>query len=97
VSDHFSARQGVEDDHMNTHLYGRPHYRTLRAWDILEASWPPKVQSSPRHLRRLAKWLPGAGSNQRAWGWNTAQVLIPSRPRLVAIVKVQPRTATTRT
>jgi len=41
VSDHFSARQGVEDDHMNIICMGGRTIGPYAAWDILERSWPP--------------------------------------------------------
>ena len=37
VSDHFSARQGVEDDHMNIICMGGRTLGPFAAWDILEA------------------------------------------------------------
>ena len=36
VSDHFSARQGVEDDHMNIICMGGRTIGPYAAWDILE-------------------------------------------------------------
>ena len=36
VSDHFSARQGVEDDHMNVICMGGRSIGSFVAWDILE-------------------------------------------------------------
>src|SRR5882724_10680178 len=37
VSDHFSSRQGVEDDHMNIICMGGRTVGPYAAWDILEA------------------------------------------------------------
>jgi ribose 5-phosphate isomerase B len=55
VSDHFSARQGVEDDHMNVICLGGRTTGSFLAWDILEAYLAAKFSQAPRHLRRLAK------------------------------------------
>jgi ribose 5-phosphate isomerase B len=55
VSDHFSARQGVEDDHMNVICMGGRTLGPFAAWDILEAFLAAKFSQEPRHLRRLAK------------------------------------------
>jgi ribose 5-phosphate isomerase B len=55
VSDHFSARQGVEDDHMNIICMGGRTIGPFAAWDILEAFLAGKFSLAPRHLPRLAK------------------------------------------
>jgi ribose 5-phosphate isomerase B len=55
VSDHFSARQGVEDDHMNVICLGGRTTGPFLAWDILEAFLAAEFSQAPRHLRRLAK------------------------------------------
>jgi ribose 5-phosphate isomerase B len=55
VSDHFSARQGVEDDHMNIICMGGRTIGPFTAWDILEAFLAAEFSQAPRHLRRLAK------------------------------------------
>jgi ribose 5-phosphate isomerase B len=55
VSDHFSARQGVEDDHMNIICMGGRALGNFAAWDILEAFLAAGFSQFPRHLRRLAK------------------------------------------
>jgi len=55
VSDHFSARQGVEDDHMNIICMGGRTLGPFAAWDILEAYLAAEFSQAPRHLRRLAK------------------------------------------
>ena len=55
VSDHFSARQGVEDDHMNIICMGGRTIGPFAAWDILEAFLAAKFSMDPRHLRRLGK------------------------------------------
>jgi ribose 5-phosphate isomerase B len=55
VHDHFSARQGVEDDHMNIICMGGRTLGPYAAWDILEAFLAAEFSQAPRHLRRLAK------------------------------------------
>jgi ribose 5-phosphate isomerase B len=55
VSDHFSARQGVEDDHMNIICMGGRTLGPFAAWDILEGYLAAEFSQEPRHLRRLAK------------------------------------------
>jgi ribose 5-phosphate isomerase B len=55
VSDHFSARQGVEDDHMNIICMGGRTIGPFAAWDILEAFLAAEFSLAPRHLRRLGK------------------------------------------
>jgi ribose 5-phosphate isomerase B len=55
VSDHFSARQGVEDDHMNIICMGGRTIGPFAAWDILEAFLAAEFSQASRHLRRLGK------------------------------------------
>ena len=55
VSDHFSARQGVEDDHMNIICMGGRTIGPFAAWDILEAFLAAEFSLAPRDLRRLGK------------------------------------------
>jgi len=55
VNDHFSARQGVEDDHMNIICMGGRVTGPFAAWDILEAFLAAEFSQAPRHLRRLGK------------------------------------------
>jgi ribose 5-phosphate isomerase B len=55
VSDHFSARQGVEDDDMNIICMGGRTIGPFAAWDILEAFLAATFSNAPRHLRRLEK------------------------------------------
>jgi len=55
VSDHFSARQGVEDDHMNIICMGGRTLGPYAAWDILEQFLSAEFSQAPRHLRRLGK------------------------------------------
>ncbi len=55
IHDHFSARQGVEDDHMNILSMG---WRTVGpevAWDLVQAFLAAEFSQDARHLRRLSK------------------------------------------
>jgi len=55
ITDHFSARQGVEDDHMNIICLGGRITGPELAWDLVEAYLAAKFSEAPRHLRRLSK------------------------------------------
>jgi len=55
IHDHFSARQGVEDDHMNILCMGGRTVGPEVAWDLVSAYLESAYSSEPRHLRRLAK------------------------------------------
>ncbi len=55
INDHFSAWQGVEDDHMNIICMGGRAIGAYAGWDILEAFLGAEFSQAPRHLRRLAK------------------------------------------
>jgi len=55
ILDHFSARQGVEDDHMNILCLGGRVQGTSAAWDLVETFLAAQYSQAPRHLRRLAK------------------------------------------
>jgi len=55
ISDHFSARQGVEDDHMNLISLGGRVLGMLAAWDLVEAFLAAEFSQAERHLRRLRK------------------------------------------
>lgn len=55
VGDHFSARQGVEDDHMNILCMGGRTTGPYTAWDLLEAFLAAQYGQADRYLRRLAK------------------------------------------
>jgi ribose 5-phosphate isomerase B len=55
VHDHFSARQGVEDDHMNIICMGGRTVGPAVAWDVAEAFLDARFSQADRHLRRLAK------------------------------------------
>ena len=55
IHDHFSAKQGVEDDHMNILCMGGRTVGPLVAWDLVETFLSAKFSQEPRHLRRLGK------------------------------------------
>ena len=55
IHDHFSARQGVEDDHMNIICMGGRTVGPAVAWDLLEAFLTARFSQAERHLRRLGK------------------------------------------
>jgi ribose 5-phosphate isomerase B len=55
IEDHFSARQGVEDDHMNIICLGGRAIGPFVAWDLVEAFLGAEFSQAPRHLRRLGK------------------------------------------
>src|SRR5215470_3310500 len=55
IHDHFSARQGVEDDHMNILCMGGRTVGPAVAWDLVEAFLAAEFSQAPRHLRRLGK------------------------------------------
>ena len=55
IHDHFSAKQGVEDDHMNILCMGGRTVGAEVAWDLVQTFLTAELSSAPRHLRRLAK------------------------------------------
>src|SRR5581483_11814070 len=55
ITDHFSARQGVEDDHMNIICLGGRVTGPMLAWDLVEAFLAAEFSKAERHLRRLSK------------------------------------------
>ena len=55
IHDHFSAKQGVEDDHMNILCMGGRTVGPEVAWDLVKTFLAAEFSSAPRHLRRLAK------------------------------------------
>ena len=55
ITDHFSARQGVEDDHMNVICLGGRITGPMLAWDLVEAFLAAEFSQAERHLRRLGK------------------------------------------
>jgi len=55
IHDHFSAKQGVEDDHMNILCMGGRTVGPAVAWDLLQTFLAAEFSQAPRHLRRLGK------------------------------------------
>ncbi len=55
IHDHFSARQGVEDDHMNILSMGGRTVGPEVAWDLVQAFLDAEFSKHARHLRRLRK------------------------------------------
>jgi ribose 5-phosphate isomerase B len=55
IHDHFSARQGVEDDHMNILCMGGRTVGPEVAWDLAQAYLAAVYSREYRHLRRLGK------------------------------------------
>lgn len=55
IADHFSARQGVEDDHMNILCLGGRTVGPSLAWDLVETFLAAEFSQAERHLRRLSK------------------------------------------
>lgn len=55
IHDHFSAKQGVEDDHMNILCMGGRTVGPEVAWDLVQTFLAAQFSQAPRHLRRLGK------------------------------------------
>ena len=53
IEDHFSARQGVEDDHMNIICMGGRTVGSSVAWDLVQTFLAAEFSQAERHLRRL--------------------------------------------
>jgi ribose 5-phosphate isomerase B len=55
IEDHFAARQGVEDDHLNVMCLGGRTVGPEVDWDLVRAFLEASYSQAERHLRRLAK------------------------------------------
>ena len=55
IEDHFSARQGVEDDNLNVICLGGRIEGPELAWNLIEAFLAAKFSEAERHVRRLQK------------------------------------------
>jgi ribose 5-phosphate isomerase B len=55
IEDHFSAKQGVEDDHMNLLCLGGRIEGPELALDLVQTFLAAEFSQAPRHLRRLNK------------------------------------------
>ncbi len=70
IQDHFSAKQGVEDDNLNVLCLGGRIEGPELAWDLVLTFLAARFSQAPRHVRRLRKVAaleePGANRNQSA-------------------------------
>ena len=55
IHDHFSAKQGVEDDHMNIICMGGRTVGPAVSWDLVQTFLAAEFSQAERHLRRLGK------------------------------------------
>ena len=55
IEDHFSAKQGVEDDNLNMICIGGRIEGSELAWDLVKTFLEAEFTRAPRHLRRLEK------------------------------------------
>ena len=55
IHDHFSAKQGVEDDHLNVLCMGGRTVGPAVAWDLVQTFLAAEYSQADRHLRRLGK------------------------------------------
>jgi ribose 5-phosphate isomerase B len=55
ITDSFSARQGVEDDHINVICMGGRTQGPSVAWELVQVFLAAEFSQDERHLRRLAK------------------------------------------
>jgi ribose 5-phosphate isomerase B len=55
IHDHFSAKQGVEDDHMNIICMGGRTVGPAVARDLVDTFLAAEFSQADRHLRRLGK------------------------------------------
>jgi len=55
IHDHFAAKQGVEDDHMNIICMGGRTVGAAVAQDLLDTFLAAEFSQAERHLRRLGK------------------------------------------
>ena len=55
IHDHFSANQGVEDDHLNILCMGGRTIGPAVAWDLVQTFLGATFSQAERHLRRLGK------------------------------------------
>lgn len=55
IEDHFSAKQGVEDDNLNVICLGGRIEGPELAWDLVQTFLAAEFSHAPRHVRRLRK------------------------------------------
>ena len=70
VHDHFSAKQGVEDDHLNILCMGGRTVGPAVAWDLVQTFLGAEFSQADRHLRRLAKVARMEASAAATWRGN---------------------------
>lgn len=76
INDHFSAHQGVEDDHINIICLGGRIMGTMVAWELVETFLAAEFSQAERHLRRLSKVA--ALEKKSASGFATSAPAIPA-------------------
>jgi ribose 5-phosphate isomerase B len=55
IEDHFSAKQGVEDDNLNVICLGGRLEGPELAWDLVQTFLSAEFSGAARHVRRLSK------------------------------------------
>jgi ribose 5-phosphate isomerase B len=55
IEDHFSAKQGVEDDNLNLICLGGRIEGPELAWDLIQTFLAAEFSKAERHVRRLGK------------------------------------------
>jgi len=55
IEDHFSAKQGVEDDNLNVICLGGRIQGQEMAWDLVQTFLASQFSQAARHVRRLTK------------------------------------------
>jgi ribose 5-phosphate isomerase B len=55
IEDHFSAKQGVQDDNLNVLCLGGRTEGPELAWDLVQTFLAAEFSQAPRHVRRLRK------------------------------------------
>ena len=78
IEDHFSARQGVEDDDLNLICLGGRIEGPELAWDLIQAFLAAEFSRAPRHMRRLQKSRPW----KRNQPWNESERTFMSDPKM---------------
>jgi len=76
INDHFSAHQGVEDDHMNIICLGGRVMGTMVAWELVQTYLAAEFSQAERHLHRLSKVA--ALEKRAATEFNTEAPAIPA-------------------
>lgn len=72
INDHYSARQGVEDDDMNVMCVGGHVMGPMVAWDLLLTFLSASFSRGERHVRRLSKVAVLKGTTPSEPGRKTA-------------------------